>query len=110
MDTQLIIILIAAAVVIAGTFVLRRIAGSAIKLAGLGAVAFLGRRQDVGATGYDWVNSEDLQIIVAAAVFGWIVGIVLRLFAFREDGFGKHFIVPLVAVGLSYAAALLIKL
>ena len=110
MDTQLIIILVATAMVIAGTFVLRKVAAGAIKLAGLAVVAFLGRRQDVGAVGYDWMNSEDIQIIVAAAIFGWLGGIALRLFAFREDGFGKHFVVPMVAVGLAYAAALLIKL
>lgn len=110
MDTQLIIILIATAVVIAGTFVLRSFASVGIKLAGLGAVAFLGRRQDVGATGYDWVNALDMQVIAAAAIFGWVTGLALRLFVFREDGFGKHFLVPLVAVGLTYAAALFIQL
>ncbi|NNU15398.1 hypothetical protein HK107_03530 [Parvularcula sp. ZS-1/3] len=110
MDSQLIIILVAVAIVIAGTFVLKRILGTAVKLAGLGVVAFLARRQDIGAQGYDWVQGLDVTVIAAAALFGWVVGIILNLFVFREDGFGRHFFVPLIAVAMSYAAALLIEL
>lgn len=110
MDMQLITILIAAAVVVAGTFVIRSVFGSVIKILGLAAVAFLARRQDLGVEGFGWLSSTDLTVIVAAALFGWVVGVIMNLFVFREDGFGRHFFVPLIAVAMSYGAALLIEL
>jgi hypothetical protein len=110
METQLTTILIAAAVVIAGTFVLKKLLGSAVKLAGLMAVALLGRREGLGATGFDWVEGQDLTVIAASAFFGLIVGVILNAFMFKEDGFGRHFFVPLIAVAFSYVTALVMEL
>lgn len=110
MDSQLIAILVAAAIVIAGTFVLKKVLGSALKVAGLAVVAFLGRREDVGADGFGWMEPYDGMIILSAAVFAWITGMVMNAFVFREDGFGRHFFVPLIAVAMAYVAALLIDL
>jgi hypothetical protein len=110
MESQLTTILIAAAVVIAGTFVLKKLLGSFVKLAGLAGVAFLGRREGVGANGFDWVEGQDLTVILAAAFFGLVVGFVLNAFMFKEDGFGRHFFVPLIAVAFTYVAALVTQL
>lgn len=110
MDNQLIVIGIAAVVVIAATFVLRNIAGLALRLAGLGTVAFLGHRQALGAAGFGWIEGQDATVIGASALFGLVVAMVLNAFVFREDGFARHFFVPLIAVGLTYAAAFLTKL
>jgi hypothetical protein len=111
MDNQLMVILIAAAVVIAGTFVLRKLLGSALKIAGLLVVAFLARRADQNFSGFDWVWAEpNLVILASGAIFGWIVGMVMNVFIFREDGFGRHFFVPLIAVAATYIAVLFIAL
>lgn len=103
-------VLVAAAIVIAGTFILKSLTSGIIKIVGLMIVAFLGRRADLGATGFGWVEGQDVTVIVAAALFGWISGIVLSSFVFKSDGFGRHFFIPIIAVGLTYLAAIFIEL
>ena len=110
MDSTFIAILVAAAAVVAGTFILKAMMGSLIKIVGLVVVAFFGRREQVGAEGIDWVLPYDMAIIFGSAIVGWIVSIMLNTLVFREDGFGRHFFSPLIAVGFTYAAAYLTQL
>jgi len=110
MENQLFIILAAVAAVIAGTFILKAMLGNIFKIAGLLVVAFLSLRQDVGASGFDWVLPYQMVIILGAALFGWLVHIVANVAVFKEDGFGRHFFSPLIAVAATYLAAMLVEL
>ncbi|MEM1379027.1 MAG: hypothetical protein AAGH41_00230 [Pseudomonadota bacterium] len=110
MDSTFIAILVAAVAVVAGTFVLKAIMGSLLKIVGLIAVAFFGRREQVGADGFTWVVLYDGAIILGAALAGWLVSIALNLVVFRKDGFGRHFFSPLIAVAFTFVAAYLTQI
>lgn len=110
MDSTLVVVLVAAAAVVAATFILKALMANILKLGGLLIVGFFGRREQVGAEGFDWLVPYDMAIILGAALGGWIVTILLNLMVFRQDGFGRHFFSPLIAVGFTFAAGYLIQL
>ncbi|MEM9839416.1 MAG: hypothetical protein AAF830_09725 [Pseudomonadota bacterium] len=110
MDSTLVVVLVAAVAVVAATFILKALMANILKLGGLLVVAFFGRREQVGADGIDWLVPYDMAIILGAAVGGWIVSVLLNLVVFREDGFGRHFFSPLIAVAFTFVAGYLIQL
>jgi len=110
MNAELMTILIAAGVVILGTFFLKSIFGIIFRVGGLALVAYFARRPDDSAETLSWITQDDLAIIGASAFFGLIVAMIMNAFVWREDGLGRHLFTPLIAVAASYLAAYTINL
>ena len=110
MSSELLVLLIAAGVVMLGTFFLKSIFGTVFRLAGLAVIAYFARRPD-GASDYvSWLTKDDFTVIAASALFGLIVALVLNGFFWRESKIGRHVFTPLIAVVACYAAAYTVNL
>lgn len=110
MDSQFIAVLVAAAAVIAATFLLKAVLASILRLVLLAIVAFFGRREAVGAQGFDWILPYDLVLILGAAIAGWLVGGLMNFVFFRQQGFSRAVVSPLLAVAVTYLAALFVQI
>ncbi|MEO1657060.1 MAG: hypothetical protein AAFR65_05015 [Pseudomonadota bacterium] len=105
MESQFALTLGAAAVVILGTFFVKTALGTVIRLGGLAGVAYMARRPDDTEALFSWLTSSDLQAIGVSAVFGLLVAMIMNAFVWREDGFGRHFFTPMLAVAASFLAS-----
>ncbi|NRA30457.1 MAG: hypothetical protein HRU11_09355 [Parvularculaceae bacterium] len=110
MESQFILVIGVVAAVIAATFILKAMMANILKIAGLLVVGFLSLREAVGAIGFDWILPYQMVIVVAAAFVGWVVSLGLNLVIFRENGFGRAFFSPIIAVACTYVAAIAINI
>ncbi|MEO1042566.1 MAG: hypothetical protein AAFX52_09760 [Pseudomonadota bacterium] len=110
MSNELITILIAAGLVMLGTFFLRSAFGIIFRLGGLAVIAYFARRPDDEESAFGWVTPDDIAIIGASAAFGFIVAMILNGFVWRESKLGRHLFTPFIAIAACYAAAYTINL
>ncbi|MEE4208392.1 MAG: hypothetical protein V2I43_03895 [Parvularcula sp.] len=110
MSPTFLTILVGVALVVAATFLLKTALSVLFKVAGLAVVALIARREEIGARGWEWIDGSELVTIISAALFGYVVSVVMAAMVFREDGLGRHFGAPLIAVAAAYGAAYFIDL